>query len=353
MKIGIFDPYLDDIGGGEKYMMTLAQCLSDENSVEVFWSNPKDLAKVEERFKLDLSKVKVTENIFAPQYPTLKRLKKSKEYDAIVVLSDGSLPLVLSKKLYIHVQQPIPGLRPSLKNFLKKTRVSDFIVNSQFTKSFVDKEFGVKSKVLNPPVDINLKKLSKGNLILTVGRFRVDKEGRDFKKHSVLIKAFKDMVDKGLRDWKLVIATSVNEREKELFEEFKKSAKEYPVEFFVNIDNGELWNLYSRSKIYWHASGFGENLEEHPDLAEHFGISTVEAMGAGAVPVVINGGGQKEIVEEGKNGFLWSSIEELERKTIDLIENKNLWDDVSKEASKSWVRYSKENFCKELKTIIK
>ena len=117
MKIGIFDPYLDDTGGGEKYMMTLAQCLSDENSVEVFWSNPKDLAKVEERFKLDLSKVKVTENIFAPQYPTLKRLKKSKEYDAIVVLSDGSLPLVLSKKLYIHVQQPIPGLKPSLKNF--------------------------------------------------------------------------------------------------------------------------------------------------------------------------------------------------------------------------------------------
>ena len=35
MKIGIYDPYLDDIGGGEKYMMSIAEVLSLENIVDV------------------------------------------------------------------------------------------------------------------------------------------------------------------------------------------------------------------------------------------------------------------------------------------------------------------------------
>ena len=36
MKIGIFDPYLDDLGGGEKYMMKIAQCLGKNHDVSIF-----------------------------------------------------------------------------------------------------------------------------------------------------------------------------------------------------------------------------------------------------------------------------------------------------------------------------
>ena len=77
---------------------------------------------------------------------------------------------------------------------------------------------------------------------------------------------------------------SVNPDEEELFSQFRKSAEGFPIEFLVNKKNDELWGIYSKAKIYWHASGFGEDLEAHPEFAEHFGISTVEAMGAGAVP---------------------------------------------------------------------
>ena len=39
MKIGVYDPYLDDVGGGEKYMLTTAECLSNDHDVTIFWDN--------------------------------------------------------------------------------------------------------------------------------------------------------------------------------------------------------------------------------------------------------------------------------------------------------------------------
>ena len=35
MNIAIYSPYLDTAGGGEKYMLTIAECLSGENAVDV------------------------------------------------------------------------------------------------------------------------------------------------------------------------------------------------------------------------------------------------------------------------------------------------------------------------------
>src|SRR3989344_3655340 len=120
MKIGIFDPYLDDLGGGEKYMVTLASCLSKENKVVIFWDSPEDLKKVSVRFSIDTSRIKLAKNIFSPRYSLFGRLWESSSYDAIVVLSDGSIPFVLSKKLFLHLQQPFPGIKMSFKTFLKK-----------------------------------------------------------------------------------------------------------------------------------------------------------------------------------------------------------------------------------------
>ncbi len=65
MRIGIYDPYLDDLGGGEKYMMTAAECLSQNHDVAVFWDDKKDFDKVIQRFSLDLKKVEVMNNILS------------------------------------------------------------------------------------------------------------------------------------------------------------------------------------------------------------------------------------------------------------------------------------------------
>lgn len=353
MKIGIYDPYLDDLGGGEKYMMKIAQCLSQNNEVFVFWNEEEDLDDLKERFLLDLSKINLTRNIFSKGFPTWKRLIESKRYDVIILLSDGSVPFLLSKKTFIHIQQPLPGKGLDLKTKLKLSRISEIFCNSFYTKSFIDKSWEINTSILYPPVELKPKKTIKENIILHVGRFRVKNVGmEDYKKQGVMIDAFKKMIKQGLRNWKFVLAVSIKKEDEQIFNKLKVSTKGFPIEFIINKNNDELWDIYSKAKIYWHASGFGEDLEDHPEYAEHFGISTVEAMGAGVVPVVIDAGGQKEIVEEGSSGFLWDSIDELIEKTKKLIENEKLLKKMSENARKRSARFAGDRFCKELEEII-
>lgn len=352
MRIGIYDPYLDDLGGGEKYMMTITQCLSKKNKVDIFWDKKEDLEAVAKRFSLDLSKVSVFPNIFTQRTSLFKRLLATKKYDAIVVLSDGSIPLVATK-LYLHIQQPLSKMQASsLFDKLKLSRVTKIFCNSFYTKSYIDKTFSLSTSVLYPPVSLSPKEVKKENTILHVGRFR-SVDGKDYKKQSVMIQAFTEMVDKGLSGWKFVIGVSVQEKDKEAFEKMRQKATGYPIEFVINATNTELWKVYSKAKIYWHASGFGEDLQKHPELAEHFGISTVEAMGAGVVPVVINAGGQREIVTNGENGCLWDSLEGLQEQTVQLIKNPSLLQKLSTNAKKRAQDFSGERFCKEVQELIK
>lgn len=354
MKIGIYDPYLDDLGGGEKYMAKIAECLSKEHSVSFFWNSQKDLDALSKRFSLNLSKVSVVENIFDKNVSLLTRLAQSRQYDAIFLLSDGSIPTLLCKKLFVHIQQPFPrGVFSSFKTFLKMKRVNKIFCNSYFTKDFIGKNFQDKTTVIYPPVLLYPKDLKKENIVLHVGRFRArNVKLDDYKKQHVMIEAFMDMVKNGFSNWKFVLAVSINPNQEESFLEMKKKAKDYPIEFHVNKTNEQLWDLYSKAKIYWHASGFGEDLQKNPEFAEHFGISTVEAMGAGVVPVVFNAGGQKEIVEDEVSGLLWNTIDQLQEKTIELSTNNSLRERLSKNAKKRADFFSGHRFCDDIVKLL-
>lgn len=353
MRIGIYDPYLDDLGGGEKYMLSIASCLSQEHDVDVFWNNKEDMEEFLKRFTIDLSRVKIKKNIFSQDVSFFRRVLISKSYDIIIVLSDGSIPFLLSKKIFVHIQVPITNIKISLKTKLKLLRVKKIFCNSYFTKSYTDKIFNTVSRVLYPPITFSNKKISKENIILHVGRFRVKNVGvGDYKKQSIMVDTFKKMVDQGVSSWKFVIAAGVKDQDKKEFNEMVKSAKNFPIEFLVNRSNEELLDLYGKARIYWHASGYGEDLDTHPEYAEHFGISTVEAMSGGAVPVVINAGGQKEIVENGESGFLWNTLDELIKCTDKLIKNKGILDEMSEKAIRRSKKFSGSRFCEELKEII-
>lgn len=345
MRIGIYDPYLDDLGGGEKYMMSIAQLLSHTHDVSVFWDKKEDVDLLLKRFSLDLSRIKLVTNIFSPKVSLLERLGKSRAYDVIIVLSDGSIPLVLSKKLFLHIQQPLSNEKKGIWTLFKLSRVTAIFCNSQFTKNFVDNAFSKKTQVIYPSVPIHARQVKKENIILHVGRFRVKNIGiGDYKKQSVMIEAFKKIIDKDLKNWKFVLAVSVRDEDMDVFEKMRESSKGFPIEFEINKSNEDLWSLYSKAKIYWHASGYGEDLSVHPEYAEHFGISTVEAMGAGAVPVVINAGGQKEIVINKENGLLWNSLKELQEQTILLIHNEVMLKQLSSNAKKRAQDFSYEKF---------
>lgn len=357
MKIGIFDPYLDTLSGGEKYMLSIAACLAKEHEVFIFWDRKKEAEIKKAALKklgIELSSVKFYKNIFNKDESWIHRFLESRKFDAIVYLSDGSIPLV-GTKLFIHFQFPIEWVNAnSIKIIIKLSLTKGIFCNSYFTKHFIDRKLNVKSKVLYPPVGIHKINVKKENIVLHVGRFNVDDDdGSNYKKQDVMIRLFKEMVDKGLKNWKLVLVIGVKTGDEDKSHKLKEIIVGYPIEIIENPSNKTLWENYSKAKIYWHATGFGENLEKYPDKAEHFGISTVEAMGAGSVPVVINAGGQKEIVQDGKNGYLWNTLEDCKKRTNDLIEDERLWKKMSNNAQERANRFIGERFCKELKEIIR
>lgn len=351
MRVGIFDPYLDTLGGGEKYILDIASCFAQDNEVFIFWDDVSIKKQWEKRFNIDFSGINVTKNIFSKKSNLLKRFFQTKDYDLIIYMSDGSIPFLFGKKNILIFQFPVLCMHgKSILNKLKLKRISEVICYSDFVKSFIDKQYGFRSKIVSPCVDFPVEeRLNKENMILTVGRFT---KGMNAKKQEILIDEFKKLYDHGLSAWKLVLIGSYLPKDEDLVEKIKSKIQKYPIILLANVSYDELLNHYQKAKIYWHAAGFGEDLNLHPERAEHFGISTVEAMSHGAVPVVFNGGGQKEIVKEEENGYLWITNEELEAKTRKLIENSKLLEEMSKKARKRSQKYNKIEFCKKIKEII-
>lgn len=352
MRIGIYDPYLDTLGGGELYVLSIASFLSKQHQVEVFWDDERLLDKAGQKLDLDLIRVSAVKNIFSKEVSFIERAKKTKDYDVLFYVSDGSIPYLFSRKNFLIFQFPVGWVREgSVINRIKLKRVTGIICYSEFVKQHLRRKFKSMISVVNPPVSlINSKPSDKKNIILTVGRFT---RGMNRKKHEVMVDVFKKVIDKGLKNWKFVIAGSHLPEDYDLVDSLKKTSKGYPIEIHANVERVEIENFYKQAKIYWHAAGFGENLDKHPEHAEHFGITTVEAMGAGVVPVVIKAGGQVEIVENRASGFLWSNLDELEKFTLDLINDKRYWEKMSENAKDRASVFSKEKFNKEIEELIK
>jgi glycosyltransferase involved in cell wall biosynthesis len=173
------------------------------------------------------------------------------------------------------------------------------------------------------------------------------------KRQDVLVEAFKVLVDKHLlKDWKLVLVGGNEVGGREYVEELKKKAQGYKIEIIENPPFTELINLYGKARIFWTASGFGIDEEQNPEKVEHFGITTVEAMAAGCVPIVLEKGGQKEIVEKDKNGLLWLEKEELVRQTFTLVSDGKLMNKLSENAILRSEAFSKEKFSEKICEII-
>src|SRR3989338_7331029 len=303
MKIAVYSSYLDTFGGGERYIATIAGTLSFDHHVDLLLD--KHLTKIgsdylksnlSQRFNLNLDKVNIiVDSPIGKDSSFFSRALFLKKYDFLFYLTDGSIFYPTAGKNILHIQSPIEGQpAQSVWGKIKLKKWDLIIYNSKFTRNHSLKNWPLFSKVIYPPVDTeSIKPLKKKKYILSVGRFFGYLKD---KKHGFLIETFKKLCnDKLLKEWSLQLVGSASKGDKPYVDELKKQASGFPVNFYPNLEYSELTKLYGQSSIYWHASGYGES---DPVKMEHFGISTVEAMAAGCVPVVIGKGGQTEIVED-------------------------------------------------------
>lgn len=356
MKALIFDPYLRTMGGGERYVLGVAQAL-EQLGYEIYFAyhHQKTLERSKRRFGVDISTYKLdpeTFHLFKHHGSLLKKYLVTNKYDFIFFVSDGSIPFLFGKKNYIHFQVPFTNY--SFFNLitlpLKNLFITRFIYNSIFTKRVVEKRLKThKSIVIYPPIDITAFKNStvKDNIILSVGRFDSPSHSKRF---DVLIRAFKLLYKKN-KSQKLIVAGGLKgDFGKVTLRELKLQAEKYPVTFIVNPSYSELIKLYAKSKIYWHAAGYDIDEDVSPELVEHFGISTVESMASGCVPVVINKGGQKEIVTS-KSGFLWDTLNELVNCTLNLLSDEKFLKRMSKGAILRSKKFDIERFNQKITSI--
>lgn len=174
---------------------------------------------------------------------------------------------------------------PSIKYIRNQINKIDLLIcNSNFTKFAILKKWGRHAEVVYPPVDVETIKPSlKKDFVVTVGRFSKEKN------YETIIN-----VAKLLPNTKFFIIGGI--QEEEYYEKISR-IKPKNVILLPNLSNRKKNLLLSKAKVYLHSM-----------VNEHFGISIIESMAAGCIPIVHNSGGPKEIVIN--IGYLYNDVYE-------------------------------------------
>ncbi len=224
------------------------------------------------------------------------------------------------------------------------------VSNSEFTRRWVQRYWGTDSTVVYPPVTMQARG-DKEKIILAVGRFFAAEAGHS-KKQLEMVEAFRRLVDRGLEGWTLHLVGGCSDVDRPYLEQVQAAAEGLPIELHVDAPGDELRALYGKASIYWQATGLGEDPERDPDRLEHFGIATVEAMSAGAVPVVIGLAGQIEIVQPGVSGFHFATLDELVERTEAVVADDELRATLSQAAESRARDFSVEAFTETFGVVV-
>jgi glycosyltransferase involved in cell wall biosynthesis len=377
MKIGIYsEPSGAGIGGSEHSVVVLAEALGREHEVEIVHHVPSlTNAQLADLFGIDLHPVSLRyvnlePNPLGSSYTPWKRYHEahawqralSEPYDLFINFATYMPPFCRARIGVLAVLFPLfdaswpwrddpsddtsliwKRLRGYYNDWEWKRRLTTYQVkfaNSHFTAAWTEKRWGAKCQVVYPPADTNFRAVEKKNSIVSIGRFS------PAKKQLEMIDAFSRMNGKDFRDWTFFCVGGVMDSPKghDYYDKLSVLGGSCRAKMIPNASRASLREVCEESKVFWHATGWGEDDAVHPELMEHFGIVTVEAMAAGCVPVVINRGGQREIVTHGVNGFLWNNREELIEYTMRLARDEKLRAQMSEAARRRAQDFTRQKF---------
>jgi glycosyltransferase involved in cell wall biosynthesis len=310
----IFNPYLPVLGGGERYTYFIAQAASETNEVVIGGPRVEDARLSALGFDTSIPRMELTLRDFSAA---------SAEFDSVFYLTNEIPRQSRAKKSVLIVQFPYekPASLFQPRQFIRQHRnlasYDQIIVYSRYSQEWTWKRWRVRSEIVAPPVTLGSYDATKKQpIILAVGRFFV---GGHSKRQDVLIDAFIELEKRCDSSWQLVLVGGCYDDpvSKKYLADLRQKISGHRIAIYEGLSAGELAELYQSATFFWHATGFGRSPDE-PQNAEHFGMTTVEAMSYGAVPLVYADGGQPELVDE-TCGRLWHSVDELVSQTFALI----------------------------------
>lgn len=335
-RVGIFTPYDLIPGGGEKYLLTIAEHLSRSSKVylvvEELYSEMR-LKTLGRELDLELDQVRVVRH---------SDVGTALPFDTFIAVGNEIVPPVpaLGRRNYFLCQFPFPRIdrvlierRPHWDHYDEVLVYSEFVRQNVLRVAQVNTLPAKPVSVLAPACfderDLTIDEEQKLQalasqrgkvIIVTVGRFF---PGEHCKRHDVMIAALRELLRLGGQESEVELHLAgtlppANES-RDYYLELLDQSKGLPVHFHLNVDIDTLQRLYRAATFYWHAAGIYSDPMRDPETMEHFGIAVVEGMANGCVPLVVNKGGPADIVELGASGLHYATRHELARKTAELL----------------------------------
>ncbi len=371
MKIGLYQQSpASAIGGVELLLALAADAHQRDNDVEIIHSSATlSAAAVSSAFHLELDRVRFRRvPPFAPpaglsplqRYRWLIHWERNLSgcYDVFVAFSHGPPPRCHAGRGVLHVEFPLQPLASFGNHTISPARPVTRVVaagrsrlallsydvraaNSEYTRYWTERRWGISCRVVYPPAWDVIRPRPKQPMILAIGRFTQEKGQLE------LVRAFAQLTDLHQNGWRLccVGSLSAKHHDQSYFAAVRSAARDVPCEIRADADRDTIREALGRSSLYWLATGYGS---ERPESAEHFGVATLEAMAAGCVPIVIDRGGSREIIQHGVNGFLWPNLEKLKHQTRTLARDGDLRTRMSEAARTRTADFDPKDFIRGL-----
>lgn len=321
-RLLLYTPFNLVPGGGERYLLTIAAGLARKANVTLATQHPYSrirLRTMGRELSLDLDQVHIT---------TLDQTGQLPGFDYSIVMGNEVLPNIPGKALrnFFICQFPFPVAKEVLADrwdYLEG--YEKIIVYSKYAekhyRSTLNNLGATPSPVtvVSPPVGMHPLALppQKRPIIIGVGRFFV---GGHTKRQDLMIEAFRKLVELfPTAELHLAGSLPAEAEHRAYYSDLQKKALGLPVFFHLNVPPKDLSNLYAEASLYWHLSGFGVDEAVAPHQCEHFGITVVEAMTAGCIPLVVKRGGPPAIIEEGTTGYSFESLNELVNLSVQIL----------------------------------
>jgi len=206
----------------------------------------------------------------------------------------------------------------------KIRRINLVLAISEYSKSYFDQEWKIPTTLVYPACNMVQPRQVRDNVVVTAARSVPEKN----------LELFWE-VAKQFPTYEFVLLLTRDPRFIEYSRDLESAAPANG-RVFVNPDKEMYQETLARSKIYLHLM-----------RGEHFGITIVESMSAGCVPVVHDSGGPKEIV--GGSGLRWQKEDDIPRLLAIADASYAAMSKLSMERAKA---FSREKFDKSLGEVL-